>query len=229
MISAIEPSTDYSPEDHAAAVDAALGFSEPDAAPATTTPAVAEQMHRFAQWLAPPRLTPTAVRAAGVRTLAFCWMAGAEPCRGLSQRAVADMIGVSRATVSHACIQIKKATGIRARGMRSDAAVDTYTALMATRWRSRRRNDLRERRALASLKTEPTAAAWFDTIERARRRRLLVEVGRLPAAVHMRAALRKLAADRPDALTDALRIVRSHAPPKKTLNTSNDRCLRVLS
>jgi hypothetical protein len=185
-------------------------------------------MRQFAQWLAPFRLTPAAVQAAGVRTLAFCWMANAGPCRGLSQRAVADMIGVSRATISHACIEIKKATGIRARGMRSDAAVATYTALMATRWHSRRLNDNRERRALASLKTETDAAAWLDTIKRPWRRRLLVEIGRLQSAPQMHAALRQLAVDKPRGLVSALRIVRTHAAPKKTITTGKTCGLGVM-
>lgn len=223
-----EHGTDYSPDDHAAAVDAALGFSEPDAPPpATNAPDVAEQMHQFAAWLAPFRLSPAAVQAAGVRTLALCWMANAGPCRGLSQRAVADMIGVSRATVSHACIEIKKATGIRARGMRSDAAVAAYTALMTTRWHSRRGNDRKERRALAALKTEPAAAAWLDTIKRQQRRRLLVEVGRLKMAPLMHGALRQLGEQRPCRHADALRIVRTHAAPKKTISTAETSGLAV--
>jgi len=232
-----EPADDFDADAHAADIDAANGWKEPGEEPATREPiAVSEQIRQFAAFLAPADLSQVTPRAVGIRALALCWMANAGPCRGLTQRAVADRIGCTRASISHACREITQATGVRASGMRSAAAVEGCRALMKKRWQRRRTNDRYAARAGASLRTEPEAARWLDTLKPAPRRTLLVEVGKLGKAAAMRAALQALAASRPSDHAAALRIVRLHRGPgrkdprrgKESLTRSKDRRLRVM-
>lgn len=208
---------DYNPDAHAAAVDAALGLHEPgEQKPAADLPAAAtDQMRAFADWLAPFKLSPGALKAVGVRTLALCWMANTGPCRGLSQRAVADLLGVTRATMSHACREIAAKTGLQARGMRSSDTVAAYRAVAVSGWHRRRVNDGHVRKAQQTANTVPGADAWLQA--RGDRRTLLVELGRIELAADRRATLHELMAKNPRKRVEALRIVRSHARSKKTI------------
>ena len=210
---------DYSPDAHAAAVDAALGLHEPGeqikvaALPTLTT--ATDQMRAFADWLAPFKLSPGALKAVGLRTLALCWMAGAGPCRGLSQRAVADLLGLTRASMSHACREIAAKTGLQARGMRSGAAVAAYRAVAVGGWHRRRVNNGYAHKAQQTVNVMPGADAWLRA--RGDRRVLLVELGRIELAADRRAALQELMASNPRKRIEALRIVRSHAGGKKSV------------
>jgi hypothetical protein len=230
-----EGSTDYDPDEHAASIDAANGWKEPGEQPATCEPiAVSEQIRQFAAFLAPAAdLSQATARAVGIRALALVWMANAGPCRGLTQRDVAERIGCTRATISHACREITQATGFRASGMRSAEAVEGCRALMQKRWNRRRTNDRHAARAGASLRTEPEAARWIDTLKPAQRRALLVEVGKLAKAPAMHAALQDLAASQPRDHAAALRIVRLHRAPgppvSNLLGNAETRGLGVIS
>jgi hypothetical protein len=209
-----EPADDFDADAHAADIDAANGWKEPGEVVATREPvAVSEQVRQFAAFLAPADLSQVTPRAVGIRALALVWMANSGPCRGLTQRAVAERIGCTRATISHACREITQATGFRASGMRSAEAVEGCRALMQKRWQRRRTNDRYAARAGASLRTEPDAARWLDTLKPAPRRALLVEVGKLGKAGAMHAALQDLAASQPREHAAALRIVRLHRGP----------------
>lgn len=222
---------DYNPDDHAAAVDAALGLHEPGeqikVADLPTLPAATDQMRAFADWLAPFKLSPGALKAVGVRTLALCWMANTGPCRGLSQRAVADLLGVTRATMSHACREIAAKTGLQARGMRSSDTVAAYRAVAVSGWHRRRVNDGHVRKAQQTANVLPGADAWLRA--RGDRRALLVELGRIELAADRRAALHELMAKNPRKRVEALRIVRSHAPIKKSVPPRRHRRLGVIS
>jgi len=206
-----EPADDFDADAHAADIDAANGWKEPGAPPPPAP--ISNEVEAFAAFLAPHDLTAAAVRATGVRALAFCWMTQAGAAAGLTQTKLAAKLGLSRAAISHACREIKAATGIRVRGMRSEGVVNLYRQTMAQRWQRRRTNDRYTARAGASLRTEPEAARWLDTLKPAQRRALLVEVGKLGKAAAMRAALQDLSATRPREHAAALRIVRLRRGP----------------
>ncbi len=172
------------------------------------------------------------VVGAGMDVIALAWLLDVPPLRGMTQTAVAQKLGLTKAAVSKHIRNVFRRTGYRRADMKEDRHGPKYSAGARAGWKVRTENDRRYQRAHDELGNVIGARAWFDRLPKHNQRHALVAIGGLPTTGNIREILFVMSRvgwrGRMDLAKRLRRIERAHLSLMRTLNeTTAERVARI--
>ena len=189
-------------------------------------------MQRIFDLTAPAEISTRRVVGAGMDVLALAWLLDVPPLRGMTQTAVAQKLGLTKAAVSKHIRNVSRRTGYRRSDMKEDRHSPKYSDGARAGWKKRTENDKSYQRAHDELANVIGARAWFDRLPRHYQRHSLVAIGALPTTGAIREILFAMSRvgwrGRMDLAKRLRRIERAHLSRAAVLNeTHQQRTARI--